>query len=154
DQIRNWAGTSNGADPSSVDLSEGGASPRSTTSQEGLISNSASLRAETVSRTENEVAASKSEPKFPELPKPSPTQAPSPGASTRTPWVPASMRPASSAPRTQTDLPHSLSAGTPPSGAQAWAPAAAYQRPSPMPWITHFDPDPPRGRWASIRGVL
>ena len=23
-----------------------------------------------------------------------------------------------------------------------------------MPWITHFDPDPPRGRWASIRGVL
>src|SRR5437588_166491 len=153
-QIRNWAGTSNDANPSSVDLSEGSASPKTTTSQEELISNSASLRAETVSRTENEVAASKSEPKFPELPQLTPPQAPSPGASTRTPWMPASMRPASSAPSTSTGVPHSLSAGTPPSSAQPWMPPAAYQRPSPMPWITHFDPDPPRGRWASIRGVL
>jgi TPR repeat protein len=23
-----------------------------------------------------------------------------------------------------------------------------------MPWITHFDPDPPRGSWAFVRGVL
>jgi PilZ domain len=154
DQIRDWAEASNSTNPSNADISEAGGSPRTTMTQEGLISNTTSPRSETLSATENEVIKSNHEPKLTEPPQPIAPQTPIPGASTRTPWVPPSMRPASSAPSTPTGLPHSLSTGTPPSTAQPWLPPAAYQQPSPMPWITHFDPDPPSGKWAFVRGVL
>jgi hypothetical protein len=154
DQIRDWAEASNSVNPSSADLSEAGGSPRSTIAQEAPISNASSPRSEPLSVAENEVTKNNHEPQLTELPQPIAPQTPIPDASTRSPWVPPSMRPASSAPSTPTGLPHSLSMGTPPSTAHPWVPPAAYQRPSPMPWITHFDPDPPRGRWAFVRGVL
>ena len=152
DHIRGWAEASSSANPSSADISEAGGPPQRTMTQEALISNTTSPRSETASATDNRVSESKCEPKLSELSQPIAPQTPIPGGSTRTPWVPPSMRPASSASSTPTLLPHAPNPATSP--AQPWVPRAAYQQPSPMPWITHFDPDPPRGRWAFVRGVL
>lgn len=157
DQIRNWAEASNGVNPSSAHISEAGASPRTATSQasqEAPVLNSASPKLEAVSATPNQVSESKSEPKSSDLPQPGPPQAPTTGASPRSPWVPPSMRPASSRPSVQPSPSQALPIADTPSPAQPWVPPAAYQRPAPMPWITHFDPDPPAGRWAFVRGVL
>jgi hypothetical protein len=153
DQIRDWAEASNSANPSRADISEAGGSPRSTMTQETPISNAISPRSETLSVSENQVP-SNHEPKLSELPQPVAPQTPIPGASARTPWVPPSMRPGLSAPSTPTRLPHPRNPDTPTSPAPPRVPPAAYQQPSPMPWITHFDPDPPAGRWAFVRGVL
>ena len=52
-----------------------------------------------------------------------------------------------------TDYPRpSAGVATPPR--QPWVPPAAYQQPSAMPWITHFDPDPPARGSSFVRGVL
>jgi PilZ domain-containing protein len=161
DQIRNWAESPNGANLPGGHVSEAGASPRTATSQarqEAPIVNPALPRSEAVSVTENQVSESKSEPKSPELPQPKASETPAPSTSTRSPWVPPSMRPPSSAPSIQPPSQDSPGAGTP-SPARPWPPAA-YPQPgsmppaAPMPWITHFDPDPPAGRWVFVRGVL
>lgn len=155
DQIRNWAEASNGVNPSSAHISEAGGSPRmGQASQEAPVLNSASPKLEAVSATPNQISESKSEPKSSDLPQPGPPQAPTTGASPRSPWVPPSMRPASSRPSVQPPPSQALPIAGTPSPAQPWVPPAAYQQPAPMPWITHFDPDPPAGRWAFVRGVL
>jgi hypothetical protein len=52
-----------------------------------------------------------------------------------------------------TDYPRpSAGVATPPR--QPWMPPAAYQQPIAMPWITHFDPDPPARGSSFVRGVL
>jgi PilZ domain len=155
-QIRNWAEASNGTNPPSAEVAEPNAPPQPADRHEAPTLNAAPPRLEALSATENQVSKTESEPKSPKVSQPSASQASDAG--TRPPWVPRSMRPVSTMPSAQPPQ-GSLGAGsTPP--AQPWAPPAAYQQPiaippmAPMPWITHFDPDPPRGSWVFIRGVL
>jgi hypothetical protein len=67
-------------------------------------------------------------------------------------WVPPSarptVRPATTAPSSQ-NLPG-------PAGArqQPWVGPDDSQQPNAMPWITHFDPDPPAREGSFLRGVL
>jgi hypothetical protein len=148
DQIRNWAEASNVANPSSLADSESGASPRDSASQDAHHPST-----EASSTTDSGASERTSEPKVAGLPQPPSPQVPGSDASARSPWVPRSIRPATSTPGGQMhsqDLPN---AGRPSPG-QHWVPPAAYQQPSAMPWITHFDPDPPQRRSIFVRGVL
>lgn len=156
-QIRNWAQASNGTNPPSAEVADPIAPPEPTDRHEASIPNPAPPRLEAVSAMENRESKTESEPKSSQVSQPSASQAADAG--TRPPWVPRSMRPVSTMPGTQQPPQGSPGAGaTPP--AQPWVPPAAYQQPiampptAPMPWITHFDPDPPRGGWFFIRGVL
>ena len=91
-------------------------------------------------------------------PPPTPAQA-VPEVNVRSPWAPPSARPYAGAvgPTSHTrarDLPNPLSnPGT--VLPQPWMSPVGNQQPTAMPWITHFDPDPP-GQRSSIfvRGVL
>jgi hypothetical protein len=156
-QIRNWAEASNGTNPSGAEVAEPSAPPQPTDRNEAPILNPAPPRLEAVSAMENRVSKTESEPKSPQVSQPPASQAPDAG--TRPPWVPRSMRAVSTMPGTQQPSQGSPGAEAAPP-AQPWAPPAAYQQPiamppmAPMPWITHFDPDPPRGSWVFIRGVL
>jgi len=67
-------------------------------------------------------------------------------------WVPPSarppVRPATTAPPSH-DLPGAATAMQ-----QPWAKPDDSQQPNAMPWITHFDPDPPAREGSFLRGVL
>jgi hypothetical protein len=68
----------------------------------------------------------------------------------RPPWVPPSMRPAAAG----ASIP--VAPNLPDPGAahlQSWAVPPAYHQPPEMPWITHFEPDPP-ARGPFFRGLL
>ena len=152
DQIRDWAEASNGANPSGVDESESGESRRAAENQEAQIPNPTSFQRNAVSATDNEVSQRASEPKL-DLPQGTRPQAAGSDPSAQSPWITRSIRPSAGTPSAQTrsqDLPK---AGTLPPG-QPWVPPAAYQQPSAMPWITHFDPDPPERRSIFVRGIL
>jgi PilZ domain len=104
-----------------------------------------------------EAASSVSETAIPNVSGSSPAEpaqtAPEP--KTRTAWVPPSARPAARNPIAPRQSPGLPNAGTEPP--QAWAnPGASAQTAIPpgMPWITHFDPDPPEGESLFLRGVL
>jgi len=152
DQIRNWAEASNGTNPSGVDESEFGESGGVAENQEAQIPNPTSFQRDAVSATDNEVSQRASEPKL-DLPPGTRAQVAGSDPNAQSPWITRSIRPAAGAPSAQArsqDLPK---AGTLPPG-QPWVPPAAYQQPSAMPWITHFDPDPPERRSIFVRGVL
>jgi hypothetical protein len=151
DQIRVWAEASNGAGVSGVDIS--GVPPLLAENQEAPVSNSASSQSDVAPVADNGVSEGAFQAKLPDLPQTTQAQAADRNTNTQLPWVPRSMRPASQAPSGQTrsqDLPN---AGSLPPG-QPWVPPAAYQQPSAMPWITHFDPDPPASRSLFVRGLL
>jgi len=152
DQIRNWAEASNGTNPSGVDESEFGESGGVAENQEAQIPNPTSFQRDAVSATDNEVSQRASEPKL-DLPPGTRAQVAGSDPNAQSPWITRSIRPATGARSAQArsqDLPK---AGTLPPG-QPWVPPAAYQQPSAMPWITHFDPDPPERRSIFVRGVL
>jgi len=74
---------------------------------------------------------------------------------TRAAWIPPSARPAARNPMPQRHSPDLPNARTEP--AQPWAnPGASAPSAIPpnMPWITHFDPDPPQRQSLFLRGVL
>ncbi len=81
-------------------------------------------------------------------PQPAPATVPTSGpssASERPAWVPPSMRPAASGAPFPSPAPNLLSPGPNPGAArpQSWSVPPVYQQPAEMPWVTHFDPDPP-----------
>jgi hypothetical protein len=74
-----------------------------------------------------------------------------PKANARSAWVPPSARPSAGA--TTQNRPRDLpSTGTP--FPQPWVRPGGDQQPSAMPWITHFDPDPPPRGSIFVRGVV
>lgn len=82
------------------------------------------------------------------LPKPPQT---GPEPNTGTAWVPPPVRPPAGKPPAQVhsqDLPDPRTWRIPPVS----QPSTAI--PPSMPWITHFDPDPPGREWSFVRGVL
>lgn len=98
-------------------------------------------------------------PVLPVIPAPVPPQnaplpAPAGEPNVRSAWVPPSARPYSAA---ATIGPHSSEAargdvpGANPQPPYGFVPPGT---PSAMPWITHFDPDPPEGRSAFARGLI
>ena len=155
DQIKNWLdnlATPNGG--------EAGATPETVVSEPNtsLPSGSAAER-EMTSASESGAVPSKREAPKPIVqtqnappksiaPQNAPLPAPVAGQNTRPPWVPPSARPSAAA----------SPAGAPSSDAPAGAGLAPYGwvlpgQPSTMPWITHFDPDPP-ARSAFARGLI
>jgi PilZ domain len=87
------------------------------------------------------------------LPKPpaAPAQA---GAepNARSAWIPPSARPYAGAPTAPMHSPELPAAGT--AGPQPGVKPARIQQPTAMPWITHFDPDPPVRGSSFVRGML
>jgi hypothetical protein len=151
DQIRVWAEASNGAEVSGADIS--GMPPLPAENREAPASNLASSRSDAAPVANNGASERASQAELPDLPQTTQAQAPDRNTNTQSPWVPRSMRPASQAPNGQKRS-HDLSnAGALPPG-QPWVPPAAYQQPDAMPWITHFDPDPPASRSLFVRGLL
>lgn len=157
DQIRTWAeapdGASNGTEKPGSDISpQVGAADAANQLQSSVSQASSAPGAP--SPLQNPVMENKANiPVVPHSPQPIPPES-GPAPSSRSPWVPPSMRPASAAHATPThsqNLPGEATL-TPPR--QPWNPSAVYQQPgTSMPWITHFDPDPPAGR-PFVRGVL
>lgn len=151
DQIRVWAEASNGAQVSGADIS--GMSPLPAENRETPVSNSASSQSDAAPVANNGVSEGASQAELPDLPPATQAQAADQNTNAQSPWVPRSMRPASQAPNGQKRS-HDLSnAGALPPG-QPWVPPATYQQPGAMPWITHFDPDPPASRSLFVRGLL
>lgn len=133
DQIRNWAEALN-----SADTLKSGTSRPSGTIHDPSIPNQASSQPEAAATTDGGVAETVANLSGP--PQATPTQA-GPEASARSARVPPSARPPAGAATTQTcspDLPNPRTLLPRP----AVGPGG-YQQPSTMPWITHFDPDPP-----------
>lgn len=105
-----------------------------------------------------------------ESPIPNPARPPQPAAipppqaaaepNARPPWVPPSARhsPGADAPR----MPSSDSLSPDAAGGQPRITSGRPQQPTAippvmppaMPWITHFDPDPPARKWSFVPGVL
>ena len=151
DQIRVWAEASNGAEVSGADIS--GMPPLPAENREAPASNLASSQSDAAPVANNGASERASQAELPDLPQTTQAQAPDQNTNTQSPWVPRSMRPASQAPNGQKRS-HDLSnAGALPPR-QPWVPPATYQQPDAMPWITHFDPDPPASRSLFVRGLL
>ncbi len=75
-----------------------------------------------------------------------------PETNTRSPWMPPSARPAV---RPETTAPSSQNLPGPATARQQpWVRPDDSQQPNAMPWITHFDPDPPAREGSFLRGVL
>lgn len=142
DQILNWAQALN-----SGDASKSGVSPRNGAIHCPSIPNEASPQPEAAA-----IAGSASATPAANISGPQATPAqPGPEPSARSAWVPPSTRPSAGA-TTQNrpqDLPNT---GTP--FPQPWVRPVGDQQPSAMPWITHFDPDPPQRSSIFVRGVV
>ena len=151
DQIRVWAEASNGAEVSGADIS--GMPPLPAENREAPASNSASSQSDAAPVANNGASERASQAELPDLPQTTQAQAPDQNTNTQSPWVPRSMRPASQAPNGQKRS-HDLSNADALPPRQPWVPPATYQQPDAMPWITHFDPDPPASRSLFVRGLL
>jgi hypothetical protein len=161
EQIIEWAQASN-----SVDASETRTSSRGGKVQNGSIPNQAP--------SESPAAASAVKPNDGAIPNhpsaPAPATLPTPA---REPWAPPTARPAPAAVNHAPDPMHSADSRQPQAAApQQWVNSGAYQpatgiprqttampsqstsMPGAMPWITHFDPDPPPRGSTFLRGVL
>lgn len=151
EEIRNWAEASVSDDPKSsapLPASPPDAPDHGGPDHGGKVSANSGTHAAPVSQNspqQNIEAAS--------APNTHPPAARVPTASVpgeRPPWVPPSMRPAVPG----ASIP--AAANLPDPGAahlQSWAVPPAYHQPPEMPWITHFDPDPP-ARSPFFRGLL
>ena len=100
-------------------------------------------------------------PVLPTVP-PQNTPLPAPGVepNLRTAWVPPSARPYSAAssigPQSSDAAKDDALRGStlPPYGFVLPGQRSTMPQPSTMPWITHFDPDPPQRRSAFVRGLI
>jgi PilZ domain len=151
EQILNWAQAPNSGNASNSGVSprNGGIHDRSIPNEgpnQGL--NHASPEPEAAAIPDNASATSTAKQSSP--PHATPAQAgPEPG--TRSAWVPPSAR--SSAGAVGQTRPQDLhNTGTP--FPQPWVRPGGDQQPSAMPWITHFDPDPPARSSIFVRGVV
>ena len=146
DQILKWAQESNGTDPSKP-----GVSTQNDAIQGPSTSNQPSSQPEAAGTIDHVSATPMGNQSG--LPQASPTQG-GPGPTARSAWVPPSARPSAGA-TSQTRSPDLPNAGT--AFPQPWVRPAGgqqQQQPSPMPWITHFDPDPPARSLSFVRGVV
>jgi hypothetical protein len=103
-----------------------------------------------------EAANGTSETAKPNVPGSAPAEPPQTGAEpkARKAWVPPSARPAARNPIDHMHSPGLPNARTEPTQPWANAGASAGAIPPAMPWITHFDPDPPERESLFLRGVL
>ena len=86
-----------------------------------------------------------------DLTQAAPAQA-APETNARSAWVPPSVRPTV---RPETTAPSSQNLPGPAAAhQQPWVRPDDSQQPNAMPWITHFDPDPPAREGSFLRGVL
>ena len=161
DQILNWAEAAN-----ATDISKSGASRRS-----GRINHPSDLNPADLNptpRAKPDPAAQKIPATSIPIPSASPqaplAQAAAESKPPRLPWVPPPARPPVGAEPDQarsSDL-HAAGAVGPQPGMKPGAPRQPAAIPAPiptaaspaMPWITHFDPDPPAREWSFVRGVL
>lgn len=143
DQILNWAQASNSAETSKSSVSRPNGATHSPS-----IPNQAAPQPEAAASTDNVSATPTANPAG--APHTMPTRT-DPELSARSAWEPPSVRP-SAGTTGQTRSPDLPNAGTP--ARQPWVPPGAYQQPDAMPWITHFDPDPPARGSSFVRGVV
>jgi len=148
DQILKWAEALN-----SADAFKSGTSRRSDGIPDPSIPNHASPQAKPAADLSN--VAARPKPNLSAPPPAAPVEA-GPEPSVRPAWVPPATRPPAGAPTAPISSRDLTAAGT--ERPQPWSKPGETRQPTAlhptMPWITHFDPDPPVRGSSFLRGVL
>jgi hypothetical protein len=156
EQIRNWAEASESSDASKSSAAQPMPplrAPGNALNNEASLPDRLPFANPTVeaARISQDIPQDKNKASFPPDARPAPAQVPASGPGTRSAWVPPSMRAAATGAPDPATASVSVSPGA--LHPQPWTVPGAYQQPSAMPWITHFEPDPP-ARAPFFRGLL